>query len=172
MYINPSACSLIWLTILNLKEYMEHNIMEHNIKDSIKEVLEKGYLMSLATIDDGGVWVADVIYVFDDELNVYWMSDPDARHSKALITSSNVAGTISVSGQGEDNLGIQFGGIAQKIDSTRYDLAKKHYAKRKKPQPQENDDVLRGDSWYILKPKKIELIYEKLFGFNKQQLLL
>ena len=37
------------------------------LKELIKEVLEKGYLMSLATSDGGGVWVADVIYVYDDE---------------------------------------------------------------------------------------------------------
>ena len=54
--------------------------MERDIKRLIKEVLEKGYLMSLGTVDEGGVWVSDVIYVFDDEFNLYWISDPDTRH--------------------------------------------------------------------------------------------
>ncbi len=139
-----------------------------NIKELIKEVLEKGYLMSLATHDDGGVWVSDVIYIFDDDLNIYWMSDPEARHSKAIIKQNKVAGTITVSNRGENNLGLQFEGIAEKIDGERYDLAKKHYSKRRKPEPKETDDVLDGDSWYMLKPSKIELINEKLFGFNKQ----
>ncbi len=141
-----------------------------DIKLLIKEVLEKGYLMSLGTVDDGGVWVADVIYVFDDSFNLYWMSDPDARHSRALKYNQKIAGTITVSNKGENNLGIQFEGIAQKIDGARFDLAKKHYAKRNKPEPQEVDDVLQGDSWYVVKPRKIQLIYEKLFGFNKQTL--
>ena len=56
-----------------------------NIKSLITEVLEKGYLMSLATVDDGGVWVADVIFIYDDALNIYWMSDSDVRHSKAIV---------------------------------------------------------------------------------------
>lgn len=125
--------------------------------------------MSIATVDNGGVWVCDVIYIHDDDLNIYWMSDSDVRHSQAIIKNSRVAGSITVSGRGEDNLGIQFEGIAGKIDGDRYDLALKHYKKRSKPTPEETDDVLRGDSWYILKPKKIELICEKLFGFDKKK---
>lgn len=144
--------------------------MTTDIKQLVKEVLGKGYLMSMATIDGGGAWVCDVIYIHDEDLNIYWMSDPDARHSQAIVKNNSVAGTITVNGQGEDNLGIQFEGIAEKIDGARYDLALKHYAKRKKPTPKESDDVLRGGSWYILKPKKIELICEKLFGFNKKKI--
>ncbi|MBX4211245.1 MAG: pyridoxamine 5'-phosphate oxidase family protein [Candidatus Yanofskybacteria bacterium] len=143
-----------------------------DIKELIHEVLGKGYLMSLATVDDGGVWVADVIFVYDDELNIYWMSDPDVRHSHAILKNSHIAGTITVSGPGEDNVGIQFEGVAQKIDGSRFDLAKKHFVKRGKPEPQEQDDILQGDSWYVVKPNKIELIYEKLFGFEKQSLTL
>ncbi len=142
--------------------------MDHDIKSLIKQVLEKGYLMSLGTQDEGGVWVCDVIYIFDEDLNIYWMSKPDRRHSEALFKNPQVAGTITVSGQGENNLGIQFEGLAEKIEGARFDLAKKHYAKRKKPEPKESEDILRGSSWYTLKPKKIELIHEELFGFNKQ----
>ena len=151
---------------------MKNNLapMSPSIKQLIQEVLEKGYLMNLATVDDGGVWVADVIYIFDENLNIHWMSDPDARHSQAVLNNNKTAGTITVSAQGEDNLGIQFEGIAEKIEGTRYDLAVKHFAKRKKPQPAETEDILQGDSWYMLKPKRIELICERLFGFEKQKL--
>ena len=144
--------------------------MEHDIKKIIKEVLEKGYLMSLGTMDEGGVWVCDVIYVFDDELNIYWMSDSETRHSKAILINPKIAGTITVNSPKENNLGIQFEGTAEKIEGARYDLAKKHYAKRKKVEPKETEDVLQGDSWYQLKPKRIELICEEFFGFEKQKL--
>ena len=146
--------------------------MENNIQQLIKEVLEKGYLMSLGTLIDGAVWVCDVIYIYNDNFDIYWMSDPEVRHSQAILKNKQVAGTITVSGPGEDNLGIQFSGVAEKIDGPRFDLAKKHYAKRKKLVPKETDDVLEGDSWYQLKPQKIELIHEKLFGFEKQKLML
>ena len=144
--------------------------MENDIKKLIEEVLEKGYLMSLGTLDEGGVWVADVIYVHDDYLNMYWMSDPDVRHSKALKKNPLVALSITSNAPKEDNMGIQCFGEAEKIEGPRMDLAKKHYAKRKKPEPGENEDVLGGYSWYVVKPKSIDLIYEKLFGFKKQKI--
>jgi uncharacterized protein YhbP (UPF0306 family) len=139
-----------------------------NLKELSKEILEKGYLVSLATLDEVGVWVADVIYIYDDDFNIYWMSDPDARHSRALLKNKKVAGTITISGQGEDNLGIQFEGVAERIEGPRFDLARKHFLKRRKPEPKETDDVLEGDFWYVVRPKKFELIYEKFFGFEKQ----
>ncbi|MDP3762541.1 MAG: pyridoxamine 5'-phosphate oxidase family protein, partial [bacterium] len=85
-----------------------------NIEQLIKEVLNKGYLMSLATLDDGGVWASDVIYVYDDDLNIYWMSYPNVRHSEAILKNPKVAGTITASEQSGEELGIQFDGIAEK----------------------------------------------------------
>lgn len=144
--------------------------MENNIKDLVREVLKKGYLMSLATHDTGGVWVADVIYIFDEDFNIYWMSKPNVRHSEAIMKNPKVAGTITANMKGEDNLGLQFEGNAQKVNGFRDDLAKMHYLKRGKDEPLEKEDVLNGRSWYMLKPSKIELINEKLFGFNKQKI--
>ncbi len=125
--------------------------------------------MSLATQDEKGVWVADVIFIYDGNLTLYWMSDPDCRHSKAVLENSGVAGSITASTRsGEQNFGIQFEGAAAKVEGVRYDLALKHLAKRGKPAPQETDDVLQGDSWYSLKPTKIRLIDEENFGYNTQ----
>lgn len=143
---------------------------KERIRELIGEVLERGYLMSLATADDGGIWVCDVIYVHDDDMNLYWMSDPDARHSQAVLSRPRIAGTITVSGRGENNLGIQFEGVVEKIAGPRFDLAVKHFLKRGKPLPKEGEDVLQDDSWYMLKPTIIELIHEELFGFEKQKL--
>lgn len=142
----------------------------YDIKTLIKQVLEKGYLMSLGTVDEGGVWVCDVIYIFDEDFNMYWMSKLHRRHSKAIKSNGNVAGTVTVGTEIGYELGIQFEGVAQKVVGARFDLAKKHYAKRKKPEPKETDDVLDGGSWYVLKPKKIELICQEHFGYEKQKL--
>ena len=142
-----------------------------DIKTRILEVLSKGYLMSLATQDDEGIWVADVIYVYDDDLNIYWMSDPDVRHSQAILKNNQVAGTITVTNNGEQpELGIQFSGIAEKIDGPRYDLAKKHFAKRGKPEPTETENVLQGDSWYVLRPSKFDLIDTVNYGWDKRSI--
>jgi uncharacterized protein YhbP (UPF0306 family) len=127
--------------------------------------------MSLGTVDSGGVWVADLIYVFDEDLNIYWMSHPKVRHSKALLENIKAAGSITVTSRsGENNLGIQFEGIASVIEGARHDLAVRHFEKRNKPAPKETDDVLHGASWYMVRPSKIQLIDEENFGFSKQTL--
>ncbi len=143
-----------------------------DIRARVRLALERGYLMSLATVDDGGPWVSDVIYVFDDDLNVYWMSDPDVRHSKAIANDARVAVSITANARGDMNLGVQVAGMAEKIDGPRHDLAVKHFAKRNKPAPAPEDDVLQGDAWYVLRPSLIELIDEEHFGFTKQKLAL
>lgn len=145
---------------------------DSDLRQLIVDVLEKGYLMSLGTHDSGGVWVADVIYIFDEELNLYWMSDPEVRHSSAIVKQPQVAGTITVSQAAEPNLGLQFSGKAAAIDGARYDLAVKHLAKRHKLKPAETDDVLDGDKWYQLTPEFIELIDEKDFGYEKQKMII
>ncbi len=127
--------------------------------------------MSLATMDEGGLWVADVVFVFDENFNVYWMSDPEVRHSKAIFKNTQVAGSITISNKSkEPNLGIQFSGKAEKIDGARHDLAVKHLTKRGYPEPKETDDVLRGDSWYVLRPIKIDLVDEENYGYDKKSL--
>lgn len=128
--------------------------------------------MSLATVDESGPWVADVIYVFDEDLSLYWLSHIGTRHSKALAKNSKVAATITLSNkQGEDNIGLQLEGHAQKVEGDIFGMAVKHRLKRKKEPPTKGGKFLdKGESWYLLKPSKIELIYEPKWGFNKKVL--
>jgi uncharacterized protein YhbP (UPF0306 family) len=143
-----------------------------DLKQRVREVLEQTHLMSLGVVDEGGVWVSDVIFVFDDDLNVYWMSDPEARRSRAIEKTGRAAGTITATTKsGEPNFGIQFEGAAEKINGPRHDLAVKHYAKRGKAAPLETDDVLDGDAWYKLTPTKLRLIDETNFGFEAQDVI-
>lgn len=145
----------------------------NDIKELITKILQDGYLMSLATVNDDAPWVSDVIYVYDDKLNLYWLSEVNARHSKSITNNSKVSATITVSGRGEPNVGIQLEGNAEKIEGDIFEMAIKHRLKRNKSAPEKEGDILGpSESWYILKPTKIELIYEPLFGFEKKQLLI
>lgn len=140
-----------------------------NLKKRALEVLANAHLMSLATQDEAGVWVADVIFIYDDDFTIYWMSEPGTRHSKAIEKNPQVAATITASNKkNEPNFGIQLEGHAKKIDDARYDLAVKHRTKRGHPAPAETDDILDGDSWYSFTPLRIHLIDEANFGFVAQ----
>lgn len=143
-----------------------------DIRQLITDILNRGYLLSTATVDDGGVWVSDVIYVHDAQMNLYWLSQTAARHSKAIVQNSQVAGTVTVSNNpGESNIGLQITGVAEKIEGDIFEIATAHRQKRGKPPPTRLGEILEeGESWYCLRPKMIELTYEPLFGFNKQKI--
>lgn len=144
-----------------------------DIKKLVKEILNQGYLMSLATLDSGGIWVSDVIYIYDRKFNIWWMSKTFRRHSKAILENPKVAGTITITQKpGEPDLGLQIEGLAEKIEGDNLEIAKKHRKKRNKPLPKKENEVFDTpeDSWYKLTPTKIELIYEPLFDHNKQVL--
>ncbi|MBX4188358.1 MAG: pyridoxamine 5'-phosphate oxidase family protein [Candidatus Doudnabacteria bacterium] len=139
-----------------------------DLKVIAKEILDSFHLMNLGTQDENGVWVSTVHYVSDADLNLYWLSSDLVRHSKAVLNNSKVAGTITVSTKpGDPNVGLQFEGLAEKLDGNHPELAKKHAAKRNKPEPQVGE-LEKGRSWYRLKPTKIQIIHEPNWGFNKQ----
>ncbi|HLD04885.1 MAG TPA: pyridoxamine 5'-phosphate oxidase family protein [Candidatus Nanoarchaeia archaeon] len=140
------------------------------IKNLIREVLEKGYVISLGTSDEGGVWVTDLVYVHDEQFNIYWFSYDTARHSVALLKTTNVAGTITLSASTNDkDIGLQIEGVAEKVHDKNKKTALAYNAKKGRTTPWL---LKKGQSWYRLKPKKIELIYEPLFGFEKKMLQL
>ncbi len=144
-----------------------------HIRELVWQTLEMGYVMSLATVDNGGPWVSDVVYVADEKLNLYWLSQTLTRHSLAIAGDNRVAATITISKQsGEPNQGLQIAGIGEKIEGDMLEIAIKNCLKRGNPAPTRAGEVfMPGQSWYRLTPNLIELIYEPEFGRTKQKLL-
>lgn len=134
-----------------------------------REILSQGYLMSLATVDEHGPWVSDVIYIHDEDFTLYWLSVTTTRHSWAILDNPHVAASITVNNeQGQVNLGLQLSGTADKLEGEMPDLVKKHLRKRKKPALAKGESYIRGDqSWYRLVPQRIEIINEEDWGFYK-----
>jgi len=145
------------------------------IQERILQVLDKTHLMSLAVSDENGPWVADLIFIHDKNLNVYWMSDPKTRHSMAILKNHRVAASITASTKSkEPNFGGQIEGVAAQLKGIQFDLLIKHLAKRgyQKPKLSEAKKILDGDLWYKLKTFKIGLIDEENFGYERQDLIL
>lgn len=143
------------------------------LKKLAQEVLNDARLISLGTIDENGVWVADVIYVPDENLNLYWISMPQARHSQAIGGNSKVACSVTASHETNKERALQIEGVAEKIDGPLFEYEKKLEAKRGLPAPQAEGEILaKGHSWYVLKPTKIELIHSELFGYERKSVQL
>jgi uncharacterized protein YhbP (UPF0306 family) len=84
-------------------------------KQKITEYLPSVIHMTLASTGQGGKpWATEVHYAYDDDLNLYWASMQDARHSREVAANPQVAGTI-VKQHGPDDapLGVSFEGVAE-----------------------------------------------------------
>ncbi len=147
----------------------------NHVQSLVEQVLREGYLMSLGTTDEGGPWVADLIFVADENLDLYWMSKTDARHSQAILKSPHVAGSVTVSNDvGEPDFGVQFEGVAEKIDGGLSNMYSRYQEKRRKEKLPLGERAMRlaGMSWYRCRPSYYELIDKLRFGFEKQKLSL
>lgn len=103
-----------------------------NIEKVIREYLPGIIHMSLATSRGNKPWVCEVHYVFDTDLNLYFRSKIDRRHSKEIEDNAFVAGNIVTQHQeGEKPRGVYFEGIAELLENVDTNhIAYKLYCER------------------------------------------
>jgi uncharacterized protein YhbP (UPF0306 family) len=88
-----------------------------DIEQTIREYLPDIYHLSLATTKNGIPWICEVHYVFDDDLNLYFLSRHSRRHSIEIEQNSNVAGSIvRQHGAKEKVRGVFFEGKAELLE--------------------------------------------------------
>ncbi|MBN1342298.1 MAG: pyridoxamine 5'-phosphate oxidase family protein [Phycisphaerae bacterium] len=83
----------------------------------VREFLDRHDTMTLATVGPSGeARAAAVFYAVDDELNLYFLSSPDSRHSLDLQRDPRVAATIQADGQDwREICGLQIEGTAHLV---------------------------------------------------------
>ena len=141
-----------------------------DLRSLIKEVLETGYLLALASVDEGGPWVSDVIYISDSNLNLYFISRLEFRHSKAFEKNSQAAGAITAVEKPEgQSTGVQLAGTISKVSQIPADALVRYSQKRAGKNTWKLEP---GDAWYKLTPTMFDLIYEPVFGYTKKTLKL
>lgn len=88
-----------------------------DVEQIVREYIDKTVHMSLATVSENKPWVCEVHFAYDENLNLYWRSTADRRHSKEIAANSNVAGNIVPAYDLETGCGgaIYFEGTAECI---------------------------------------------------------
>lgn len=87
-----------------------------NLKEHIREYLEKAKLMQLATVRDGQPWVSNVWFTADEDFNIYWFSSITRRHSQEVADDNRVAGAIALPQTPDDSpRGLQFQGTSEML---------------------------------------------------------
>jgi len=86
----------------------------------IKEYIQSQYQMVIATTGDHP-WIATVYYSFDDELNLYFLSNPATIHCQQILQNPQVAVSIADSPQPANakKIGVQIYGLAEQISGEK-----------------------------------------------------
>ena len=59
------------------------------------QILESNLYITLSTASlEGTPWVSPVYFAYDGDLNIYWCSDVDSRHSNYIVENPQVAAVI------------------------------------------------------------------------------
>src|SRR6478672_10503126 len=103
--------------VLGLQKYYRGNMNDTDIERLVRENIDKSIHMSLATVRDNIPWVCEVHFAYDDDLNLYWRSLKDRRHSLEIADNPNVAGNIvDKFAVGEPPVGVYFEGAAELLE--------------------------------------------------------
>ena len=95
---------------------------DQELEKTIREYIAQLVHMSLATSKDNRPWVCEVHFAYDDDLNLYFVSDRDRRHSQEIEVNPNVAGNIITQHHKHQKVrGVYFEGLAERIEGIKED---------------------------------------------------
>jgi len=149
--------------------------MTTDLRLLIESILTQSRDLILATAQHNIPWAAELVFGHDADFNLYWISDIDTRHSGELKKNPKVAAVITVQPAGEiKNRGLQIEGVARELKEEEVvGAAREYFAKRGTPHMpktlEEVNKLTQGRSWYTLKPTKIYILDEELFGYERKE---
>ena len=139
-------------------------------REKFQRFLAERISMSVATTSPtGSPRVADVYFVSDADLNLYFYSDPASRHSRNIQRDPRVAMTMRIESMDWHEIqGLQVEGIAQVMDEPpahhrAWDLMCKKF-----PFYQSFTDAVASLKMYRVTPKRIRWIDNSVsFGYKE-----
>ena len=100
-----------------------------DIKQIARGHIKDLYVMQLATSCDNQPWACTVTFFADDDLNLYWMSVPDCRHSEEIAGNPRVAAAFAVHTD-MPLIGVQIEGDAEQLELAGHEELLNTYAER------------------------------------------
>lgn len=146
-----------------------------DIKEEVKTYLASTQLMQIATSRNDQPWSATVYFAYDDDLNIYWLSRSDRRHSQDIEMNPKVSGSVAkLHTYGEKVRGVQFEGVAEKLVDSQASQGLEIYYNRYNKARDRVRNILVGAVGetiviYKIKPTKFVLFDEVNFPDNPRQ---
>lgn len=108
------------------------------IEELIRKYIKTGRMMQIATVSGDQSWSCTLYYASDKNLNLYWISQPNTRHSKELHKNPKVSASIPIKFDDLTVVGVQLEGEASLVeDSDEINEKVKLYSHK----------FNRGDEW-------------------------
>src|SRR3989344_2052722 len=137
------------------------NILKDKLKQYILDYLGENRLMTLATAENNTPWAASVMFAYDADLNLYFISEPNTRKIQNLLT--NQKGSVAINQFQKSPgkiLAIQLEGVAEMLDKNsnkkELELFKKRFDWAKK--------FLENHDLFKINPKKVYYLDDERFG--------
>ncbi|MHB1864808.1 MAG: pyridoxamine 5'-phosphate oxidase family protein [Candidatus Saccharimonadales bacterium] len=140
----------------------------------IVEYMQEQKLMQLATISEDGPWICSVWQAFDNDLNIYFFSATNRKHSLDIEKDSRVAGALAKPHDINDApRAVQFSGIAKRLINAE-DIAKARSVFEGRIFNSETIDKLMANSerphvFYKIVPNKFVLFDVKNYPENSRR---
>jgi len=139
-------------------------VAEADLACVARDLLARSTLCALATVaDDGSAYANTAYFAFTSRLEIVWLSEPSANHSRNIRSRSTAAVVVYDSGQrwGGSDGGIQLFGAAEELQSAVAGEALDNYAARF---PAHRSRDMSGLRTYRLVPERIKLFDETWLG--------
>jgi uncharacterized protein YhbP (UPF0306 family) len=116
----------------------------------IKEYLQQGKMMQIATVRDDQPWICTVYFAADDKQHLYWLSLPTRRHSEEIAKHDKVAVAIPIKFD-KPVVGMQAQGTAEVVtDADEIKRAMKFYVDKYDIGKEFYDKIIAGENQHHL----------------------
>lgn len=130
-----------------------------NKEEILKQFLSENKLMQLATQSEGKLWVCNLYFVVGKNLNIYWTSARNRRHSMEVEANPIVAATIV--NDEDKKQAVQIAGKAYRITPEESQYAHETYGnklgQKDSRMDEVNEDTKQSRAYWVLKPDYFEL---------------
>ncbi len=152
--------------------------MATNLKKLVKQTMDKTLYCSLATAEKGRVWVCPVAFAYDNQMDIYFISNLRSRHIKNIARNNKVAVAIYTTDQKVKGhkAGVQLEGTATRVHGHSH-IERAYYIYFRRLPEWDDADVsyfkAKKAEWPLFKINTAKLFYfnNKLFGETAKRVL-
>jgi uncharacterized protein YhbP (UPF0306 family) len=135
--------------------------------EAAQRLLDASTLCAIATVAaDGGAYINTAYFAWSEELDLVWLSEPRAQHSRNVRADGKVAIAVYDSNQSwsKPDRGIQLFGTAWEADGATAVAAETVYATRF---PDYGQADLGAYRFYTFHPSRLKLFDERELGAGR-----